>query len=257
MTKKVVTALSALTMLLTAAGCSVQAYDKDAEPAEREIVGGWTEEDGAITDEMKELFDKAFGQLIGVSYKPIRLISTQLVSGKNYKFLCEATLPGQNSDPVMKVVTIYVDLQGNTSILSIEDPEEETAGTQIANPFEEADTIEEAEEHVEFEFDIPFSFEDLDIEDISFISEYMIQVTYGEDNDIMIRKAKDTEDISGDYNVYEKNESFMVDDVTVYVHSNADGIHVITWTNNDFSYAITSKKGITGELADLIHEFMQ
>ena len=104
---------------------NVSILDIEAEEeSEEAAVGGWEEAgDGAITEELQELFDKAMEGLVGVSYKPLALVETQIVSGTNYRFLCEsrAVAPGAQAKEVM--VTIYKDLSGNVSITDISDAE--------------------------------------------------------------------------------------------------------------------------------------
>lgn len=78
------------------AGCSKPAPAETPEveettqttPAEStSMVGGWEEAaDSAITPELVEKFETAFGKDSGI--KPVKLIATQLVSGTNYLFEC-------------------------------------------------------------------------------------------------------------------------------------------------------------------------
>lgn len=98
-----------------------KALDRDEE-ADEELVGGWQKpESTELTDEARAAFEKATEGLVGVDYKPVALLGTQVVTGTNYRILCEATVvyPGAETHEV--VMTIYEDLDGNASILSIED----------------------------------------------------------------------------------------------------------------------------------------
>ncbi|MBR0462536.1 MAG: hypothetical protein IJJ00_07485 [Erysipelotrichaceae bacterium] len=115
---KKITVLLFVAVLLMAAGC---AKKDEPEP----IVGGWSEvEDGTITEELQQKFDKAIEGLTGVGYVPLELLETQIVAGTNYKFLCDATPVYQDAETKKAIVTIYEDLEGNLSILDIEDVEE-------------------------------------------------------------------------------------------------------------------------------------
>lgn len=115
--KKVLTALSVVLLVMTVSACN-------ANKKEEEIVGGWeTAEDGTITPELQELFDKAMEELEGVDYTPIKLLETQVVAGTNYKFLCDATVVYPDAETTQAIVTIYEDLQGNVEILEIQDAE--------------------------------------------------------------------------------------------------------------------------------------
>ena len=87
---------------------------------EAKSVGGWTlTDDGAVTKESKDAFDKAMDGFVGVSYTPVALLGTQLVSGMNYSFLCEATVVYPDARPYYAVVTVYQDTQGKAEIKNI------------------------------------------------------------------------------------------------------------------------------------------
>lgn len=92
------------------------------EEADEELVGVWQKvESPELTDEAKAAFEKATEGLLGVDYKPVALLDTQVVAGTNYRILCEATVVYPGAETQKVVMTIYEDLDGNASILSIED----------------------------------------------------------------------------------------------------------------------------------------
>lgn len=92
------------------------------EKADEELVGGWQKaESTELTDEARAAFAKATEGLVGVDYKPVTLLGTQVVAGTNYRILCEATVVYPGAETQKVVMTIYEDLDGNASILSIED----------------------------------------------------------------------------------------------------------------------------------------
>ena len=69
----------------------------------------------------------------------------------------------------------------------------------------------------------------------------MIEVIYFNDTDnegLRIRKAKGTDDISGDYNEYKNVETVKVGDYDVTEKSDGKNIFVATWTDGTYSYAI-------------------
>ena len=117
--KKALTVFGIALIVLSATACST---------AKEEIIdGGWeTVEDGEITTELQELFDKATEELEGVDYTPVKLLETQVVSGTNYKFLCDATVVSPDAETKQMIVTIYQDLQGNVEILDIQDAEQKS-----------------------------------------------------------------------------------------------------------------------------------
>ncbi len=100
-----------------------------AEP----LLGGWqTPDSPELTPEAQAAFDKAMEGLVGVSYVPVALLGTQVVSGQNYSILCEAKVVYPGAEPYYAKVTIYEDLQGNVSITDIEKVETHTVSEQAA-----------------------------------------------------------------------------------------------------------------------------
>ena len=140
--KKLLTLLLTLLMVFTLVGCNskedapvVQEPEKQEEVVEQtkeepEIVGGYVDaEDGTLTDELKDIFNKALEGLLGATYEPQELVATQVVAGTNYKFLANGT---KTTNPITKgTYYIYVnkDLQGNVSLLDIETIEEKQEET--------------------------------------------------------------------------------------------------------------------------------
>ena len=124
-TMKNMFAVSASAILMFAGACTntPEKEEVKAEPAETAAAAGaWTPaEDGTITDELMEIFDKAMDEMIGVSYTPVELLETQLVSGMNYRFLCDAVTVVPGAETRQAIITIYRDLNGNCSILDIQD----------------------------------------------------------------------------------------------------------------------------------------
>ena len=89
-----------------------------AEP----MLGGWTvSQNNEVTEEMKAVFDEATEKLLGVDYEAIAFLGSQVVAGTNYCFLCRATVVVPNAMPLLKLVYIYQDLEGNVSVTNIQD----------------------------------------------------------------------------------------------------------------------------------------
>lgn len=118
------TGTTAAAQASTAAG-NENVTEKATGGEEEMIVGGWSVSSMEITDAHKELFKKAQETLTGAVYTPIALLGTQVVAGKNYRFLCykEASVSELNAEPVYAIVVIYEDLKNNASITEIKDSE--------------------------------------------------------------------------------------------------------------------------------------
>ena len=113
--------------------------------------------------------------------------------------------------------------------------------TQIPNPFVEVKNLDEASKIAGFTLEVPETYEDYKKQVIQAIENDMIEVIYFNDTDnegLRIRKAKGTDDISGDYNEYKNVETVKVGDYDVTEKSDGKNIFVATWTDGTYSYAI-------------------
>ena len=94
--------------------------DTDQPTNIAELAGGWQKaESPEVTQEIRDLCDKAFEKLTGVDYKPVALLSTQVVAGTNYCLLCESTIVYPGADTTYAFVYLYEDLEGNVEVLDI------------------------------------------------------------------------------------------------------------------------------------------
>ena len=120
-TLKVVLAVLLLCVCLQ--GCTKK---EELKEEDMPVTGGFVEvEDGTLTDESLDIFNKALECYTGMGFTPIKLLATQVVAGTNYKFLADGTAVVPNAETARKIVTVYKDLEGNCSILNVEDAPEE------------------------------------------------------------------------------------------------------------------------------------
>ena len=113
--------------------------------------------------------------------------------------------------------------------------------TEIPNPFIEAKNLEEASKIAGFTLSVPANYEDYKKQTIQAIENDMIEVIYFNDTDsegLRIRKAKGTDDISGDYNEYKDVEIVKVGDFEIIEKGSEGNISVATWNDGTYSYAI-------------------
>lgn len=102
---------------------------------------------------------------------------------------------------------------------------------QIPNPFIDCDSMDAAAELAGFDMTLPRTADILQV-----IEGSMIQAFYGEDgNDMLIRKASGTGDISGDYNEYAQTET--VDGVTLKGEN--DTFSLAIWEKDGYTYSIS------------------
>ena len=133
MKKKLLASLLVLALCVFITGCK----DKE-EIKEPTVVGGWTlNSEVSVVDiptEATSTFNKAYDKKKNGSLKPLALLGTQVVSGTNYMFLCKSV---ENGKMDYKVVVVYKDLEGNSSISKV-------------NNF---DIIKYASENISYNFD--------------------------------------------------------------------------------------------------------
>lgn len=122
------------------------------------------------------------------------------------------------------------------------------SSVEIKNPFVGYDTIADAEKITGFGFTVPETIENYGNAQISVMNNEMIQVIFKNENGDMItfRKAKGSDDISGDYNNYTEEKLITVDEKSVTVKGNEGKINLAVWTEDDFTYSV-SASGIPEE----------
>lgn len=82
-----------------------------------DMTGGWFQsESPVIPDEIRASLEKALDGMVGVTYQPIALLSSQVVQGTNYCILCEVTPVVPDAESSYTLVYLYVDLDGNAEL---------------------------------------------------------------------------------------------------------------------------------------------
>lgn len=96
--------------------------DKNGEVKEKKIIdtkttmkpGGWTGFK-PLDAKAKEVFDATLGKNKEVTYSPL-CVSTQVVAGTNYRFLCSTVTATDPKKEGNATAVVYLDLQGNMKI---------------------------------------------------------------------------------------------------------------------------------------------
>lgn len=157
---------------------------------------------------------------------------------------------GESQDEVMKDESISQDEVTNDESIS---QDKVTGNRPIAlrtNSEEEYKTIEEAESAVNFKINhikvLPDKF---NIDQIDVISNQIIQIEYSDGKDIInFRAGKESDDISGDYNIYEVENNLTINGKSVNLKGHKDGeINLAVWKIDDIAYSISSTNGIKEE----------
>ncbi|MBP5243471.1 MAG: hypothetical protein J6Z28_01970 [Succinivibrio sp.] len=81
-----------------------------------------------------------------------------------------------------------------------------------------------------------------------YIKDALFQVVFSEsDKQLYLRKASGSDDISGDYNIYNKTLKNKVGAYDITLKGRDDGFYVSIWSHDDFSYAVTSDSPLSEE----------
>lgn len=84
-----------------------------------DLMGGISVETQDITPETRVVFNKAIGNMVGATYKPLYLVATQVVNGMNYFFLAQQNLATLDNDEHLVEVEINVNSEDGISLVSI------------------------------------------------------------------------------------------------------------------------------------------
>ena len=151
-------------------------------------------------------------------------------------------------------IELFVPLTGNDSSIIKTDgsaisiskkADTKNEDVQIPNPLTEHETLADLAKTVGFDVTLPTL--DKAYKETAFIdiSGTIADVRFADDEDtITFRKAKGSDDISGDNKTYKENKTIAVKDVSVSLKCN-DGINTATWQKDGFTYSFSSDKAMT------------
>lgn len=132
---------------------------------------------------------------------------------------------------------------------------------QIPNPWTDCASKEEAAQLAGFDLTAPDaisgagekSYRVMTAEDTESIFE--IDYASGEDRAAYVRKAAGAEDISGDYNVYEEEQTVESGSVSVTLKGNDGLVYLAVWTDGGYSYALNVTAGLSqSDMTALVSE---
>ncbi len=143
--KKIIAVIIAAVMLLGLAGCGKNEVKAEAETMENteetiSVPGGWEKtEDPSVPDHVKDLFDRITEKLLGMEYVPVAYIGSQIVNGTNYRILCRIAPVVPDGKETWAIVTIHEELDGEGSLLEVEDFEAETGISDMPGGWRETE----------------------------------------------------------------------------------------------------------------------
>lgn len=128
-------------------------------------------------------------------------------------------------------------------------PADDGETVQIPNPWVDCASLEEAGKLAGFSFTAPDALEGYPEKYIGVIEKEIAEVIFNDENgaEICLRKGVGTDDISGDYNVYETTETRTIDGKNVTCKGNDGLVSNATWNDGTYAYSIMSTVGMTAE----------
>ena len=129
----------------------------------------------------------------------------------------------------------------------------------VGSPIVTHQGIKDLKASVPFEVAVPGKLPDgYLVEETSAIQSFLAQIIYSDgDNKITYRTAEGSEDISGDYTVYDTNEIVTIGDLEATFKGNGDLIYLAIWSNDSYSYALSFTKGFDKDTVVSIIENME
>lgn len=118
---------------------------------------------------------------------------------------------------------------------------------EIPDPFTECETMDEAAKLAGFNLCAPDTVAGQEKTAIRVLTAGgLVEVIYGSgDEQVVIRKAAGSTDISGDYNEYSATETAAVEGVEVTLKGDGDKVNLATFASNGYAYSIASSSGMT------------
>ena len=121
---------------------------------------------------------------------------------------------------------------------------------KIPDPFKNVLNLDEAIKLAGFNFVAPETIGDFICALFEVIEGEMIQLKYVNDGGsvITVRKARGNDDVSGDYVHYPLSETLDFEGRKVTVKGDEKKVHVVTFTESEFTYAVQSDDGFDRKL---------
>ena len=132
--------------------------------------------------------------------------------------------------------------------------------TAIVNPMQSFQSIEDLKATLAFEIKTPaYVPEGYKVFDIAVISGDLVQIQYRKDGEepLTYRTKQNAENCSGDFNVYEKEETISLNGTDVVLKSNSGLFFSAVWKDETAAYSVSSPAGLTkAELLKIIQSVL-
>ena len=129
---------------------------------------------------------------------------------------------------------------------------EATSGAQAeaANPWMDVRDLKEALKESGVELEAPEEIGDFHLSHVQAVRDGgMVQVFYGgvadqTETQVLLRKAKSMEDISGDYTIYPEDRRVNETEGEVRLRGQDGRVYLATWQRGDYSYSLSLAQGM-------------
>ena len=181
--------------------------------------------------------------LVGTS-APFSLSGAPVISGGKTYVPVEFFRPLMgNSDDIIKTDGSVISISKN--VVSIPEKGNEGENTQLPNPLTEHGTLEDLVKTVGFDVTFPSFENSYKATDYIDISKETADIRFSDGkNEITFRKAKGTEDVSGDCNTYSSNKTIKIKNTDVKVRGN-NGVNTATWQKDGFTYSLSFETAVS------------
>lgn len=147
---------------------------------------------------------------------------------------------------------------GGNIVASPEQPESGTSDyVQYVSPIEDFDTLSEAENAVGFEIQIPESCGGYSDRTFSVITGTILEIRYYDDSgtQLIIRKTRGSEDVSGDYTEYSDISETQTAAGAVTIKGSDGEYNLAVWTSGEYSYSVLVGFGVSeDELINIVEK---
>lgn len=123
-----------------------------------------------------------------------------------------------------------------------------TTKEQIPDPWTNCNSLDEAIKISGINISVPDSIDGYPTIIYRAMKDSTVEIIYRNGNEeIRVRKAAGSDDISGDYNNYSQTKIISSGDISVTEKGNNDKISLATWTNGNYTYSITFDPAVTSD----------
>lgn len=114
---------------------------------------------------------------------------------------------------------------------------------------EEYETVEAAKEATGYEFETPSMLGDsYNLSKIRVIESRLVELTYSsDDHQVIFRVDRGSEDVSGDYTVYEQTRTIELNGIEVICKGDKENDYLATWADEHYSYSLMAREGLPSE----------